>query len=235
MNMRHFAMIAAGLLACANAPAFAQSHPMVVVELFTSQGCSSCPPADEFMAELASNPDVIALALHVDYWDYIGWKDIFAQSAFTDRQKAYATAIGSRTIYTPQMIINGAERVEGNNPDAVNMAVTNHLAQPGSVVLQLLRNGDTLTIDAVSSTVSTTSMDVHLVRYTPEQTVEITRGENAGRTISYHNVVTDWQVLGQWTPTTPLAMDATVTGDDPVIVIIQKTGNDTIIAAARLD
>jgi hypothetical protein len=235
MTMRHFAMIAAGLLACANAPALAQSNPVVVVELYTSQGCSSCPPADEFMAELVSNPDVIALALHVDYWDYIGWKDIFAQAAFTDRQKAYATAIGSRTIYTPQMIINGAERVEGNNPDAVNMAVANHLSQYGTVALQLRRSGETLTIDAVAPTGGVTAMDVHLVRYTPEETVEITRGENAGRTITYHNVVTDWQVLGQWTAEAPLAMDTVVTGDDPVIVIIQKAGNDAIIAAARLD
>jgi hypothetical protein len=233
--MRYFAMIAAGLLACANAPALAQSQPTVVVELYTSQGCSSCPPADEFMAELVSNPNVIALALHVDYWDYIGWKDIFAQAAFTDRQKAYATAIGSRTIYTPQMIVNGAERVEGNNPDAVNMAVANHLSQSGTVAVQLQRSGDILTIAAVSSAADDTSMDVHLVRYTPEQTVEITRGENAGRTITYHNIVTDWRVLGQWTADAPLAMDATVTGDDPVIVIIQKAGNDTIVAAARLN
>jgi hypothetical protein len=235
MNMRHFAKLAAGLLVCANASAFAQSQPLVVVELYTSQGCSSCPPADEFMAQLVRNPDVIALALHVDYWDYIGWKDVFGQAAFTERQKDYAYAIGSRTIYTPQMIVNGAERVEGNNPDAVNMAVANHLAQISDIALEIKRDGDTLTINAAPGAGDVGAMDVHLVRYMPEQTVEITRGENAGRTITYHNVVTDWQVLGQWTPTEPLAVNATVQGDEPVIVILQKTGNDMIVAAARLN
>ncbi len=233
--MRHFAMIAAGLLVCANTPAMAQSEPVVVVELYTSQGCSSCPPADAFMAELVQNPQVIALALHVDYWDYIGWKDSFAQAAFTERQKAYASAIGSHTIYTPQMIINGAERIEGNNPAAVTMAVANHLAQPGDVSLQLLRSGDTLSIDASSASADATPMDVHLVRYTAEQMVEITRGENAGKSPTYHNIVTDWQVLGQWTPTEPLATTTPVTGDAPIIVIIQRAGNDTIVAAARLN
>ncbi len=233
--MRHFAKLAAGLLVCANSAAIAQSQPVVVVELYTSQGCSSCPPADAFMAELVRDPDVIALALHVDYWDYIGWKDIFAQGRFTDRQKAYATAIGSRTIYTPQMIINGVERVEGNNPEAVKMAVALHLVQPADVTLQLQRTGDTLTIGANAASGDSAALDVHLVRYLPEQTVEITRGENAGQTITYHNVVTDWQALGQWTPTAPLALDATVSGDEPVIVILQKAGHDAIIAAARLD
>jgi hypothetical protein len=235
MNMRHFAMAAAGLWFSAIAPVFAQSQPVVVVELFTSQGCSSCPPADAFMEELVANPDVIPLALHVDYWDYIGWKDIFAQAAFTERQKAYATAIGSRTIYTPQMIIAGAERIEGNNPDAVNMVVANHLAQTAAMSLVLQRDGDTLTITATADRPDTTAYDLHLVRYKPTETVEITRGENAGRTLTYHNIVTEWQVLGQWTPDSPLSVSAPVTGDEPVVVIIQKPGNDAIMAAARLE
>jgi hypothetical protein len=234
MNMRHFAIVAAGLWLCANAPVLAQSQPVVVVELYTSQGCSSCPPADAFMEELVANPQVIALALHVDYWDYIGWKDNFAQAAFTERQKAYAYAIGSHTIYTPQMIINGAERVEGSNPEAVNMSIANHIARPRDVALSLARNGDTLSITA-SSDIMTETLDVHLVRYRPAETVDITRGENAGRTLTYHNIVTEWQVLGQWTPDTPLAVDAAVTGDDPIVVILQKSGNDTILAAARLN
>ncbi len=233
--MRHFAIAAAGLWFCANAPVFAQSQPVVVVELYTSQGCSSCPPADAFMEQLVANPQVIPLALHVDYWDYIGWKDIFAQPGFTDRQKAYAYAIGSRTIYTPQMIIGGSDRIEGNNPDAVNMAVANHLAQHGDITLDLQRNGDTLSISAASASPDSTPYDVHLVRYKSAETVDITRGENAGLTMTYHNIVTDWQVLGQWTPDTPLAVDAPLTGDDAVVVIIQSPGNDAIVAAARLN
>jgi hypothetical protein len=233
--MRHFAIASAGFWILAHGLAFAQSEPVVVVELYTSQGCSSCPPADEFLNELIANPRVIPLALHVDYWDYIGWKDIFANPAFTERQKAYAYAEGSRTIYTPQMIINGTDRVEGNNPDAVNMSVANHLAQQsGDLSLSLVRNGDAMTITASSVTGDVTPLDVQLVRYKRQETVDITRGENAGRSISYQNIVTEWQVLGQWTPDTALAVDVTVSGNDEVVVILQKPDTGTIVAASRL-
>jgi len=114
----------------------AEGQP-VVVELFTSQGCSSCPTADEFLMELAQRPDIIALSMHVDYWDYIGWKDTFAQPKFTSRQKAYAKAIGSRTIYTPQMIVNGLDRVEGNSPDTVLTAIDEQKGGTPSVELHL--------------------------------------------------------------------------------------------------
>ena len=94
----------------------------VVVELFTSQGCSSCPPADELLREMSKRPDVIALAFHVDYWDYIGWKDEFAHPGFTKRQKAYAKAAGERMVYTPQMIVHGVVRVVGHEPEALAAA-----------------------------------------------------------------------------------------------------------------
>jgi hypothetical protein len=110
------------------APVMAQSTEGVVVELYTSQGCASCPPADDFLAELATHEEVIPLALHVDYWDYIGWEDSFAQAAFTERQKMYARAVKSRLIYTPQMVIGGVDRVEGNTPDAVVNLIGQHLA-----------------------------------------------------------------------------------------------------------
>ncbi len=126
--MRHIVSAAFGLATCLAAPVMAQSTEGVVVELYTSQGCASCPPADEFLAELATHDEVIALALHVDYWDYIGWEDSFAQAAFTERQKMYARAIKSRTIYTPQMIIGGIDRVEGNTPDAVVNLIGKHMA-----------------------------------------------------------------------------------------------------------
>jgi hypothetical protein len=232
MQMRHFAIIAGGLWLAAMSQAVAQTKPAVVVELYTSQGCSSCPPADDFMAELVANPDVIALALHVDYWDYIGWKDDFAHAAFTERQKDYARAVGSRTIYTPQMIVNGVDRVEGVNPDAINAMVQMHLSEKSDVSLLLNREGDRLVIRASGTTGPVT---VNLVRYVPNETVTIERGENAGRTVTYHNIVTELLTLGEWSGTEPLEMEATVTGPDPLAVFLQEQGPGAILAAARLD
>jgi hypothetical protein len=234
MNMRHIAITAGGLLLAATCMAAAQSRPLVVVELYTSQGCSSCPPADGYLAELVANPDVIALALHVDYWDYIGWKDEFANPAFTDRQKEYARAIGSRTIYTPQMIVNGVDRVEGNNPEAVDSMVKMHLMEPSGVSLRLERNGDQLAIRASGGN-GAEPMIVNVVRYMPNQTVTIERGENAGRTLTYHNIVTGFESVGEWDGVEPLEMETTVTGTAPIAVFLQAEGPGQVLAAARLD
>mgnify|MGYP000680805641 CR=1 FL=1 len=119
----------------------------VVVELYTSQGCSSCPPADAFLErELAERDDVIALALHVDYWDYIGWKDDFADPAYTRRQRSYAHAAGHRTIYTPQMIIGGVDHVIGSHPSEVKGFIAQHEKLASDVSVTLERNGDSLEI-----------------------------------------------------------------------------------------
>lgn len=231
--MRHFAIIAGGLWLAAMGQADAQSRPVVVVELYTSQGCSSCPPADEFMAKLVTNPDVIALALHVDYWDYIGWKDEFAYAAFTDRQKDYARAAGSRTIYTPQMIVNGVDRVEGNNPEAVEALVQMHLMGNSGVSLMLQREGDTLYVRGSGNVAG--PLTVNLVRFIPKETVTIERGENAGMTMAYHNIVTELVTVGEWSGTGPLTMETPITGTDPVAVFVQAKGPGAILAAARLD
>ena len=206
----------------------------VVVELYTSQGCSSCPPADEFMGELAQAEHVIALSLHVDYWDYIGWEDNFASPAFTERQKAYARAAGSRMIYTPQMVIGGVERVEGNEPDAVVRSIGKHLAMARPVRLELRREGERVVIRAEAEPPLTQGATVQLVRYSPVETVEITRGEHAGSVITYHNVVTLWQKIGEWSGTEPLDLVADAPGDEPVVVIVQEPGPAAILAAARL-
>jgi hypothetical protein len=234
MTMRHYAIIAGGLMLAATGMAAAQSKPLVVVELYTSQGCSSCPPADGYLAELVANPDVIALALHVDYWDYIGWKDEFADPAFTERQKEYARAVGSRTIYTPQMIVNGVDRVEGNNPEAVDSMVKMHLMEPSGVSLRLERAGDQLLIRASGGNVAG-PLTVNVVRFTPNETVTIERGENAGRTLTYHNIVTGFATVGEWDGASPLDMETTVSGSDPVAVFLQAEGPGQVLAAARLD
>ncbi len=209
--------------------------PAVVVELFTSQGCSSCPPADEFMGELAQADHVIALSLHVDYWDYIGWKDSFAEPGFTDRQKAYARASGSRMIYTPQMIVGGVERVEGNTPDAVVRLIGRHMAQQPTVSVSLTRDGGDVVVRAVADPPLAEGVTVQLVRYTPVETVTIERGENAGRVMTYHNVVNTWQKLADWPGTAPFEMRAAAAGDAPVVVIVQQAGPAAILAAARIE
>lgn len=231
--MRHLVSAACGmLLVCASAP---EARAQVVVELYTSQGCSSCPPADEFFADLVSDPSVIPLSLHVDYWDYIGWEDSFADARFTDRQKSYARAIGSRTIYTPQFIIGGMDRVEGFDPAETAAHLARHFAATSPVTLQVERQGDVLMIRAVADPPLTEPVRIQVVRYTPEQTVTIERGENAGQTITYRNVVTSWDVVGMWSGLDPLELTATAPGSDPAVVILQNEGPAAIMAAARVD
>jgi hypothetical protein len=214
-------------------PGSAQNSP-VVVELFTSQGCSSCPPADAVLAELALRDDVIALALHVDYWDYIGWKDEFAQPKFTQRQQNYANFAGERVVYTPQMMIGGLDSVIGSDAMALMDGIAAHGAARPAVRLGLTRHGDVLTISAQAVAQVEGPLTVQLIRYTPEQTVDIGSGENAGQSIRYVNVVTSWETLSDWDGVAPLTIDMALTGSDPTVVIVQKAGPGRIVAAARL-
>ncbi len=231
--MRHFVSAACGLWLAVTAQV--QAEPVVVVELFTSQGCSSCPPADEFLAMLASDPRILPLALHVDYWDYIGWEDHFAQGKFTDRQRDYAKAAGSRTIYTPQLIIGGVDRIEGYAPEETAERLRDHLAAGTPVRLTVTREGDRLVIRAEADPPLTEPVRVQLVRYNPEETVTIERGENAGKTITYRNIVTSWERLEDWGGTAPLEVTAPYPGDEPGAVIVQTAGPAEILAAARVD
>jgi hypothetical protein len=230
--MRHFVSAACGLWLAAAAPALAED--VVVVELYTSQGCSSCPPADQFVAMLAANPKILPLALHVDYWDYIGWADKFAQPKFTDRQRDYARAIGSRTIYTPQLIIGGLDRIEGFAPEETAEQLHKHLSVVPAVRLRLERQGDRLVIRAEADPPLDAPVRVQLVRYKPEETVTIERGENAGKTITYHNIVTSWEALGGWAGQEPMELTVPFTGDEPGAVILQSEGPAAIVAAARV-
>lgn len=234
-NMRQMISAACGLWLGLAGTALAQSQPVVVVELYTSQGCSSCPPADEYMAELVADPRVIPLALHVDYWDYIGWKDKFASPEFTKRQKAYAKAAGSRTIYTPQMIVGGQERVEGHQPDALAALISQHAALSAPVTLNLIRKGGMVLISAEADPPLGAGVQVQLVRYRPAEQITIESGENAGKTVTYHNIVTSWQNLGLWAGTAPLELEAVAEGEEPVVVILQNEGPAGIVAAARLN
>ena len=210
----------------------AETYP-VVVELYTSQGCSSCPPADEMLTELAKRDDVIALALHVDYWDYIGWADDLANPAYTVRQQNYAHAAGSATIYTPQMVVGGVDHVIGSRPMEVSELLRVHFAKQSDVDLDIMRSAGTLQI-AASYSAGATQMIVQLVRFTPATTRQITRGENAGLEITYSNVVSSIETLTAWDGSTDLALDVAVLGDDPVAVLVQRGTNGPILAAAQL-
>ncbi len=231
--MRHF-LTAMTLIGATLAGPLAAQEDKVVVELFTSQGCSSCPPADALLNELAQRSDVIALALHVDYWDYLGWKDTFSEAAFTARQHGYASAAHARTVYTPQMVIGGVDHVIGSKAMEVMDQVAAHRGAVNLVGLSVVRSGGTLQIKAEPRRADLGQMVVQLVRYHPAEVVNIQRGENAGKSVRYANIVSAWDVIAQWDGSAALDMTATVAGADPAVVIIQRERFGPILAAVEL-
>lgn len=233
--MKRLAAAFAACLSLLSAPVLAQSGP-VVVELFTSQGCSSCPAADALMHDLAERDDVIPLALHVDYWDYIGWKDKFARPAHTKRQKAYAAQGGRRMIYTPQMVINGQDDVVGVKAMKLANLIAAHKEAEAQVNVKAQKTGGQLTVNVtplLASVAQGKPLTIHLVQYSPKQQVKITRGENAGRTISYANVVFGWKVLGEWNGRENATFKAKLDHDLPAVVMVQRAGPGPILAAAK--
>ncbi len=225
------ATILAALLAATAAPA---GDRLVVVELFTSQGCSSCPPADELLGDLTGREDILPLALHVDYWDYIGWKDIFASPAFTHRQKAYARVAGARTIYTPQMIVGGTDHVAGTDPMHLMDAIRRNADIAPGAALRLSRKGNQIEVTASPLRQLSGRYVVLLVRYVRGRSVDITRGENAGRTIVYNNIVEELTEVGRWDGRGTFTGTAPVRGDGEFAAIVQQ-GYGPILAAARLN
>jgi hypothetical protein len=182
------------LLALLAAPALA-AEPKPVVELFTSQGCSSCPAADRVIGELAAEGRVIALSVPVDYWDYLGWKDTLAQHAHSLRQRGYAGARGDRQVYTPQVVVNGTTQVIGSDRAAIETACKS--AAKATVPVTLTRNGDNVEFDIGAGQGAPASVWLLAVAHTTP--VEIGRGENHGRTVTYSNVVRSWQRVAEWT------------------------------------
>jgi hypothetical protein len=187
-------LVAALALAAITGAARAQAPaPLQVVELFTSQGCSSCPPANASLATLSTRPDILALSFGVTYWDQLGWKDTFAQPRFTDRQWAYAHGLKHANVYTPQVVVNGRLDVIGQTPGEIEGAIRK---------APLAAGGPTLTVQAGTVSVAgaaSKSADVWLVRYDPNVVqVPIRRGENGGKTLPHKNVVKELTRLGQW-------------------------------------
>lgn len=231
--MRTGRKIAALLAFLMAGPGVAAAAP-VVVELYTSQGCSSCPPADEALAALAAHDDVIALSLHVDYWDYMGWKDTFGDPVYSHRQKAYARARGHMSVYTPQFIIQGEDVIVGNRPIEIMDRIEAHRADPEPVELELRRmsNGEVEIVLRPRDGFPLGACDVQIAEFLPEATVKVQRGENAGRTIRYANVVRRWEKVDTWPGTREKRLRVKLSGDRPFAVIVQKEGYGPVVAAA---
>ncbi|MCB8819092.1 DUF1223 domain-containing protein [Microvirga rosea] len=175
--------------------------PRAVIELFTSQGCSSCPPADALLASLARQSDLVALSFPVDYWDYLGWKDTLAQPLFTARQKGYAESRSDRQVYTPQIVVNGMKPCIGSDQARIEKSIqaTNEGRATLPVDVSLKEESGVVTI-SVAETAHTTQKrgEVWVLPVMRAQTVPIGRGENRGKTVTYANVVRGMTRVGEW-------------------------------------
>lgn len=236
-------LLLAGVLAAGFAPVTGAlaSTSVTVVELFTSQGCSSCPPADALLGDLAERDDMIALSLPVDYWDYLGWKDSLASPAHTERQRAYAKARGDRAVYTPQIIVNGRDHVIGSRISEVMSVVDAAAHDVLPVKVDLEASGSKLTVSISDAEVPEGDVIVWMAGYTAEERIDIKRGENAGRQIAYHNVVRKLKPIGKWdgsamTIEVPVA-DWTGKMMSGCVVIVQRAdegGAGAILGAAKI-
>jgi len=177
------------------------AEPRAVVELFTSQGCSSCPPADKIIGELANDPSVIALSMPIDYWDYLGWKDTLADARFSARQKAYSRVRGDRDVYTPQAIINGSIHVIGSDRAGIEGAIddTTKSGSVMSVPVTMSIIGKQINVSVAASKAPTAAHgEVWICSVSKAVPIAIGRGENGGREITYHNVVRNLLKVGDW-------------------------------------
>ncbi len=212
-----------------------------VVELFTSQGCSSCPPADKLLGELAERDDVIALTLPVDYWDYLGWKDTLASPAYTKRQEAYARRRGDRQVYTPQMVVNGRMHVIGSHRDRVLDAIVEANASPDVWIdVGLSVDRETIMVSAAAAPADSDTPDatVWLLLTSKSEEVNISRGENGGRSITYSNVVRMMMPVGSWSGDAieiSLPRADLMEGYDGCAVLLQVDGAGPLLGASFLD
>ena len=230
-----------GLLAGGATRAADDGAAPVVVELFTSQGCSSCPAADAFLGELAGRKDVLPFSMHVDYWNYIGWTDPYAREQNTARQKAYMHSLGTSYVYTPQMVIDGANHAVGSDRSAVDAAIEAARETPGPHVKVAIRaesNGRLhLTIPAsdIDEPVS-----IILVAFDRQHETSVTAGENTGRSITNYRVVRDFSKVGSYNgKATALTIDPEtapmpMSGTDGCAVLLQSVRSGAIVGAGMM-
>ncbi|MEO8651439.1 MAG: DUF1223 domain-containing protein [Hyphomicrobiaceae bacterium] len=217
--------------------------PVTVIELFTSQGCSSCPTADALLESYADRPDVVALTLPVDYWDYLGWKDTLASPKFSARQRTYAKARGDGRVYTPQVVINGLQHAVGSSATDIDRAIayTKPKIEAARVGVAVKSANDhvVIQVDAAPDAAKATEATIWLALISRKVEVKINRGENHGRTIVYHNVVREWMPVGMWNgsaATIKLAHHAIKqSAADGCAIIVQHGDAGPIIGAAMLE
>ncbi|HEY6831146.1 MAG TPA: DUF1223 domain-containing protein [Pseudolabrys sp.] len=204
MNYRHVTF--AATLVCASLAAAHSSiagETRAVIELFTSQGCSSCPPADKLLGELAKDPTLVTMSLPVDYWDYLGWKDTLALHDHSKRQRAYAEARGDREVYTPQVVVNGMVHALGSDKEAIEKAIaeTDRTGSPLTLPVTMTVVNGNVTVNVAAAKNAQGSAEVWLCPISRKLPVTIERGENSGHTLTYFNVVRRWVKLGDWNGT----------------------------------
>jgi hypothetical protein len=207
----------------------AAGETRAVVELFTSQGCSSCPAADRLLGELAKDPSLVAMSLPIDYWDYLGWKDTLANPRHSARQRAYAHERGDRAVYTPQVVVNGLVHVQGSDRAAIESAIAKTRGLPGTVAVpvQLAVRGERIEAEVAAGTGASAAGELWVCALAKSIPVAIGRGENRGREVTYHNVVRRWLKLGDWngsaaTFSTPLS--EVMAEDVNAVAVVLQTG-----------
>ena len=214
-----------------------------MLELFTSQGCSSCPPADALLAQFGKQPDLITLSYSVDYWNYLGWHDTLSSAANSERQREYAQMRGDGRVYTPQIVVDGIIHENGSNEAAIEMAMRNAATRLAEVKVpvRMHAEGDTLVIGigAAPETSDKRSATVWLAIAKEEATVSVTRGENRGRDLSYHHPVRDLTPVGMWvgeamTLRLPLK-DLKAMGGDCLVALLQVENAGAILGAAEYE
>jgi hypothetical protein len=233
-------LFVAALFAAAPAPARADDSP-TVVELFTSQGCSSCPPADKYLGELAKRPDVLALAFHVEYWNYIGWNDAYSKPWATQRQRDYEAALKLRYVYTPEMVIEGAAEGVGSEPATIEplirAAEANHTPRP-ELKLHWRDDGALLADIGEGKSPSGQPATLWLVGFDNMHTMSVTSGENQGKTAWDHHPVRTFRRLGSWAGWSEQLIvppeEAQHLSDYGAAVLLQESGNGPILTAASI-
>lgn len=229
MSFRPLIRLSLTLLGLASTPALAAERP-VVIELFTSQGCSSCPPANAFLNDLArGRRDVLPLAFHVTYWDRLGWKDPFSLAAATDRQAGYGARFGDGS-YTPEIVVDGKSGHVGSRRDEVEAAIASAKAAAlPAPALQLTRNNAQLVIDVGSGTGGGRLL---LIGFDHRHETAIRRGENGGRTFEELNVVRSIRPIADWSGASRRLTESVPDAEDAAVLLEAPDGR--IIAAARL-